>query len=146
MSTRQCGNCTVCCFVPAVPELEKPINTWCHHCEISQGCKIYEKRPQQCKDFNCLWLTNFWMDDELRPDKSGIMFESVESKRTIVASVDPERHMVGQNPLVQQAIENLVVSGRPIIITSTGHDEPLTILPDGWTHEEAWRGNRSVHH
>jgi len=29
---RACGNCTLCCKVNGVPELEKPVDEWCKHC------------------------------------------------------------------------------------------------------------------
>lgn len=145
-TARECGTCTVCCYATAVPDLNKPVNTWCHNCSIGKGCKIYDDRPQQCRDFNCLWLKSPWIPDELRPDRSGVMFEPIKGKRTVVATVDPERHQVGTNPAIRKVIDNLIISGRPVIITSEGHSEPLTLLPNGWTYEEAWRGSRSVHH
>jgi len=144
-AARQCGTCTVCCYTTAVPDLS-PANTWCQHCDIGVGCKIYNSRPEACVQFRCLWLQSSWMDDELRPDKSGVMFEVIEGRRTVVATVDPGRHEVGANPAVRKVIDNLITSGRPVIMTSEGHPEPLTLLPDGWTYEEAWRGSRNVHH
>lgn len=144
MPDRQCGGCVVCCYTTAVPELNKPVNVWCPHCDVGVGCTIYEQRPVACRDFECLWLKSPWMDDELRPDKCGVMFEPIAGKRTVVATVDPARHEAGQNPAVRGVIDNLIVSGRPVIMTSEGHPEPLTILPDGWTYEEAWNGAKGV--
>lgn len=31
---------------------------WCQHCDIGKGCKIYEQRPVECRDFTCGWLNN----------------------------------------------------------------------------------------
>ena len=68
----ECGNCTVCCTLSVVLELNKKAGEHCFNC-IDHGCKIYGKHPQVCKDFECAHLqagTNI----ELRPDKCGVMF------------------------------------------------------------------------
>src|SRR5436305_14221849 len=46
MNPRSCGDCTLCCKLLSITELEKPIGKWCPHCEIGKGCKIYDCRPQ----------------------------------------------------------------------------------------------------
>jgi len=69
----KCGECTVCCNVFAIPQLNKPKNTKCSHCD--GGCSIYSERPQPCKDFACAWLVGSW-NESLRPDKSGIMIQN----------------------------------------------------------------------
>lgn len=141
---RECGTCTVCCTVTKVPELNKPENVTCKYvCGVGSGCtgcSIYKDRPQSCRNFKCLWLQTPEMDDNLRPDKSGVMFESIPGKRTVVATVDPWRHEVGKDPQITEAIDQLVKQDRPVIVTSAGHPHPLTILPDGWTMEQAWSG------
>lgn len=82
------------------------------------------------------------MDDDLRPDRCGVMFEPIKGKRTVVASVDPDRCNIAANPDVMKVIDTLMVTQHPVVLVSEGHDEPLTLLPDGWGYEEAWRGNR----
>jgi len=74
LSTRQCGDCTACCFVAEVKEgiVKKPA---CQTCPFMQnGCKLYGKpeRPQVCQDFQCSWLRGFGSLED-RPDKSGVM-------------------------------------------------------------------------
>jgi len=77
-----CGSCTLCCKLMAVyhdeglTRLQKPANTWCEHCDIGKGCRIYENRPKPCVVFECLWLQHSEMPDELKPDRSHVvMFE-----------------------------------------------------------------------
>jgi len=65
---RECGGCTQCCYLVGVPELEKSDSEQCLHCDEGWGCAVYEKRPQSCQDFNCLWLTEF-IPEHLKPDK-----------------------------------------------------------------------------
>jgi len=69
----ECGDCTACCEVLPIKELNKPKNTMCSDCTGS-GCGIYEKRPQVCKDYQCIY-TQSNMPEELRPDKSGVILE-----------------------------------------------------------------------
>lgn len=35
---------------------EKPVNKYCVHCEVSVGCKVYDRRPEMCSEWICLWL------------------------------------------------------------------------------------------
>lgn len=58
-----------------VEELSKPQGQWCEHCKIGQGCGIYETRPQSCREFQCLWLTEDWVPIDLRPDKSKVVID-----------------------------------------------------------------------
>jgi hypothetical protein len=54
---RVCGDCSVCCKVFPVPELDKPADTWCRHCQPGKGCGIYhQQRPKVCGDYTCMWL------------------------------------------------------------------------------------------
>ena len=68
----KCGECTVCCTLSVVEELNKKAGERCFNC-IGNGCSIYEKRPQVCKDFECAYLQG-GNNIELRPDKCGVMF------------------------------------------------------------------------
>jgi hypothetical protein len=47
-STRTCGTCSLCCKLPYVSELNKPIDPWCKHASPGReggGCLIYPDRP-----------------------------------------------------------------------------------------------------
>lgn len=67
--TRECGSCTLCCRVIGVNVLNKPANIWCEHCDPRSGCQIYEGRPDECRDFMCVWLTDERLGNWARPDK-----------------------------------------------------------------------------
>jgi len=66
--SRACGPCTLCCKVLAVPELEKPANTWCRHATKGGGCAIYATRPPTCQAFVCGWQQGT-VPAALRPDR-----------------------------------------------------------------------------
>jgi len=68
---RTCGDCTVCCFIGAVPALGKPAHTKCLHVS-NQGCSIYKDRPDLCREFQCSWLRGAGLPED-RPDLSGVM-------------------------------------------------------------------------
>ena len=75
MSERQCGECTACCTHLKIdtPELQKLGGADCDHLEPRRGCRIYETRPQGCRDFLCLWRQMPQMPDDWRPDRSGML-------------------------------------------------------------------------
>lgn len=64
----------MCCKLPGVESMSKPMHQWCDQCAIGKGCRIYETRPQDCRNFVCLWLSNESMPEELRPDRSRVIF------------------------------------------------------------------------
>lgn len=56
MSTnRKCGDCRECCIVLTVEPLNKPPDQPCHFL-TRDGCGIYSKRPNCCREFTCAWL------------------------------------------------------------------------------------------
>lgn len=80
---RECGTCTLCCKVYDVPSLDKPAGTWCRHCRPGRGCGIHDTRPQHCRSFHCLWMTQSWMGPEWKPERA-----------KMVLSVDPDTHFL----------------------------------------------------
>lgn len=86
MVSRECGACAACCYLPAVPELGKDVFQDCAHSRSKMaarplprvgptGCEIYERRPQACRDYRCLWLDDALGTDDDRPDRLGLMFD-----------------------------------------------------------------------
>jgi len=82
----ECGECTVCCTLSAVPELNKKAWEQCFNC-VDNGCEIYGKHPQVCKDFECAYLQG-GRDVKFRPDKCGVMFWK-KSKRIFCGAAMP---------------------------------------------------------
>jgi hypothetical protein len=66
-----CGECTLCCKVLDVPEIQKPKDVWCQHAHRPNGCSIYPDRPERCRTFSCLWLLGRFGAGlpEYRPDR-----------------------------------------------------------------------------
>lgn len=74
---RQCGDCKICCIVPPIdePEMQKQTNAACRH-RSHTGCDIYETRPSACRTYFCGWRRLAFLDDDWRPDRSGVLIES----------------------------------------------------------------------
>lgn len=94
LADRSCGTCTACCTRLVIPEIDKPFGVPCQFLRTDQpGCRIYERRPETCSGYSCLWLaegsaevlrhlkkgarrrfTRQLQPDE-RPDQLGVLFD-----------------------------------------------------------------------
>jgi len=63
--------------------LKKDPGSWCAHCDIGKGCKIYDARPDGCRIFQCGYLTLPELDERFRP-----------STCHFVVAVKPEAHRI----------------------------------------------------
>ncbi|OCP04477.1 MULTISPECIES: hypothetical protein [unclassified Ensifer] len=88
LAERSCGTCTLCCRLPDIDALAKPANAWCQHCTQGQGCRIYDARPQLCRDFLCLWRTDAALDDAWEPARARMMIYRQGPQITVL--VDPD--------------------------------------------------------
>jgi len=74
----------------AVPDIDKPANSWCSHV-CTTGCAIYPRRPEQCRDFHCMWLIDSRFPDYWFPAKSKIVINPklVGENAYVAFVVDP---------------------------------------------------------
>lgn len=73
-----CGGCTVCCTaLPIEADFTKPAGVTCQHCTTG-GCGIYETRYAICRGFFCGWLLLPGLDENWRPDRSGILIRIID--------------------------------------------------------------------
>src|SRR5690348_13326370 len=86
---RTCGTCTMCCKVFDIPSLAKPEGKWCKHCDIGKGCRIYDTRPDQCRQFVCLWLQDPTLPPEWKPETSKLVMSIWPTTGFIYVQVDP---------------------------------------------------------
>jgi hypothetical protein len=87
---RTCGICSLCCKLPYMAELDKPIDTWCRHCRPGKGgCSIYPQRPSSCRDFECLWRIDEQFGDEWCPARSKMLLAVKPADGRVVVTVDP---------------------------------------------------------
>lgn len=121
---RHCDGCTMCCVLPEQRELQKPAGVVCEHCAIGTGCTIYKHRPQGCRSFDCLWLLNESIPDELRPDRIGVVFEPMSQSRTCLALVDQPQRWREPGPM--RIIDNLLEHDAAVVVTYRG--QPTEVL------------------
>ena len=86
---RDCGPCTLCCKVFDVPAVESVAGQWCRHCLPGRGCGIHLTRPDHCRAFHCLWMTEGWIGPEWKPDRSKMVLTLDPTTRFLFVQVDP---------------------------------------------------------
>ncbi|MCA3564025.1 MAG: hypothetical protein IOC90_06000 [Methylocystis sp.] len=86
---RDCGACTLCCKVYEVPSLNKPMNKWCSHCTPGRGCGIHATRPDHCRSFFCLWMTDGRLGPEWKPEVAKFVLTIDPVSRYLLVQVDP---------------------------------------------------------
>ena len=87
---RACAGCTLCCRLPAIPELAKPAQTLCTHCEIGEGCRIYETRPNTCRKFECLYMTSSQLNEHWKPAACHMFIAYHANANRLVVHVDKD--------------------------------------------------------
>jgi hypothetical protein len=86
---RSCGDCSMCCKLPQIDELDKPADVWCQHAMPRRGgCRIYETRPFPCRNFHCSWMIDAKLGDEWRP-LTCKMIVFLEKSGRLAVRVDP---------------------------------------------------------
>jgi hypothetical protein len=77
---RKCGTCTVCCKEPTIESdsFRKVQGVLCEHCTPGEGCSIYHRRPQVCREFYCQWRRYAWLNESWRPDRSQMMLRATD--------------------------------------------------------------------
>ena len=79
----------MCCKVFRIEALNKPEGKWCEHCKIGSGCRIYPDRPDQCREFECLWLQDAAMPVNWKPETSKLVFSVYPTTGFVYVQVDP---------------------------------------------------------
>ena len=91
----------MCCKILVIEELEKDAGPLCKYCKIGKGCKIYSKRPDTCREYECSWMTDRTMSPQLRPDKTGTILQIDPDTDEVQAVCDPAAPMQWRkSPLV----------------------------------------------
>jgi hypothetical protein len=82
---RSCGTCNVCCIVPKIdePALQKLPGCRCPNALADGSCSIYATRPRTCRDFFCGWRLLAWIDERLRPDRSGMLIRPTDDEKLV---------------------------------------------------------------
>ena len=129
-SQRQCGDCSLCCKVLGIPELEKPKDSWCPNFAPGIGCSIYKNRPPSCRDFNCRWLTDTTMGPEWKPSLCKMVINSRPG--LFVVHVDPAATRPWSAEPYIPVLKRLSAQGltRGVVVMVIERRRTIVILPD----------------
>ena len=87
---RSCEGCTLCCKVLAIAELAKPQGQECVHCDTGHGCRIYDRRPEPCREFYCSFLLSPALGEEWKPTTSHMVLGYMSDADVIMVYTDPD--------------------------------------------------------
>ena len=125
---RACGTCVVCCKIPSIEEesLVKPAGILCPH-STGSSCGIYESRPQTCRDFHCQWRHLSFLDENWRPDKSGVLIRvralsGADGGELALNLIVFENHDVILDEGFARVVAMVVERGVEVILTILGAD------------------------
>lgn len=122
-----CGNCTVCCKDLYIPETDSKEGELCKYCKENVGCLIYDKRPEECRTFECCWKQMKYAHIDLRPDNCGVCFEKYSDKVIIGSSEDE------LSKLILGQIGYFNREGISVLIVDFKKKERYYFLADGHT-------------
>jgi hypothetical protein len=92
---RSCGDCSLCCKLAQVDELDKPSGVWCRHCAPGRGgCTIYETRPSVCRNWACNWILDASLGPEWRPLTCKMILFFENSGKRLCVRVEPSHAAV----------------------------------------------------
>jgi hypothetical protein len=130
---KACGTCMMCCKLPLIKELDKPIDRWCRHAVIGKGCGIYADRPAVCRSFHCQWIRDAQLGPEWKPEKAKfILYPDREREEVFNVAVDPAYPDAWTKPPFFAAIRNWVQEGAELgrYVTVRIGSRWIAVLPD----------------
>ena len=125
----ECGNCTLCCELLPIQALNKPHSEKCKYCETN--CTIYEDRPDDCKNFNCLWVETDQSDESLRPNNTHVIFEKIPNVKAYLALVDPKYPLAYKTQEVESICIDLLDRGFSVLLSSFSNEPKRLRTPKG---------------
>jgi hypothetical protein len=115
-------------------EPPKPERVRCAHCS-TDGCGIYDDRPEVCRGFQCLWLASqripgHALPPAMRPDRSGVVLDLNEAMTVIAHTERPNswRREPMRSWLLSKAARHNVILERDGGAALLAADERLTPL------------------
>ena len=129
-AVRQCGDCSLCCKVLRIPELEKPKDHWCPNFMAGTGCGIYPDRPASCRDFVCQWLTDPSMGPEWKPSICKLVLDTKPG--LLVVHADPAVSKPWRAEPYNSVLRRLAAQGLAVgtLVMVMERRRSIVILPD----------------
>jgi hypothetical protein len=121
LQDRECGECNACCNFLLIddPPVRKLPNVLCEH--WNGCCKIYDARPNTCREFLCGWRLSSNFAENWRPDQSNILVR-VLSRQPKLSVVFHLLAPLTENVTVEllHAIGAMIVSGNEVFLAVAG--------------------------
>ena len=126
-----CRTCTLCCVLPAIHSLDKPMYRACRHIE-NRGCSLFSRpeRPEACRAYRCAYLSARLADSPERnriphPLEAGAYFHRDPQERAIVLFVDPARPEAWKRSAIPDLLRPALAAGETLVVFDRGRQ--LTI-------------------
>ncbi len=138
-----CDGCTMCCKLLPIADMDSPSGVYCKECNITVGCKIYNKRPEDCKMFNCAYKQVEIINTDLNPDKCGVIFEKATSK-IFLGTIDDSVFCLPD--IVKVQIDMFLKQGFSVVLRHLKIKTPYVFCAEGYKADkvleemkEAWQ-------
>lgn len=152
MSKRSCSDCSLCCRLVPVKELNKPAGTRCQYQRFKVGCAVYgdrAKMPASCRLWNCRWLVNDDAANLPRPDRAHLVIDimpdfvvmTINDQRVEVPVVqvwiDPNYPDAHREPAFREYLARRGEEGDAALIRY-GNEAGLVIFPPAMSDDRLW--------
>ena len=124
--TSWCRTCTLCCILPQITALDKPMYRACSHI-ANKGCGIFGQstRPATCSAYACAYLTarlNGALDRNQIPHPldSGAYFHLDPHEKAIVLFVDPAKPELWKRSAIPSLLRTRLQAGETLVIFDRG--------------------------
>ena len=178
---RKCGGCNLCCkLLPmqrrdtaklaaieigfmtpdeadkAIPDFDKKAGVKCPHQSHAKGCRVYDRRPANCRMWNCRWLAAEDTAELSRPDRSHVVLDVVpdhiiaqdtekgteQSVEVVQVWVDPNHPDAWRAPSILAYLERRGHENVAAIIRYGSHDG-FVLIPPAMSDGHGWVEKRS---
>lgn len=136
MTENPCGTCEACCTWLSIEDalLPKPAGVKCPNLGTCGGCRVYDRRPRDCREFNCVWLVAIKRGAapplSQRPDRCGVMLDAV-GRGVLAARCAPGRPTAWRERETWENLERAARAGATVIIDAVrGSRRKLVMTAD----------------
>jgi hypothetical protein len=154
---RQCGQCSLCCKLLPVNELDKVANKWCQHAKpgSAHACQVYgtEALPVSCRLWSCQWLVRDDLAPDIeRPDKChyvlDIMPDTIAQRNDKTGEevsfpvmqvwVDPAYPGAARNPALLRYIERVADEARMLTLIRFDSRRARLVVAPSLADDRQW--------
>lgn len=140
----KCDGCTLCCKLLNISWMKSPAGEYCRECTPGKGCKIYDKIPSKCLNYNCAYVQmpeppQDMDHSRIRPDNCHVIFERVTDK-IMHGLLDPEYDL---NEAIRSQIKSFMDQGFSVVIDTQGKDKPMIFAAPEANSDEVFKSIKS---